>query len=581
MSDDLEINIGTKMAESLRAFAELNKSVATLVSKVDAVGKESQKTDQINRRLGEYAKQTWDSTRTAAEKASLEQAKFNKLLKDGSIDFDTFKRASSQFGVQSQTMFGRVKEWGASTAGQIIGATTATGAFLAALRMVGQELDANARRQDAAAAQARGESNPLRTLGLAVGSGADMNTTQAAEQVGLIAEKTKAKRGAIFTASAIAGSARGTKRTMSDAFPYVEAAARMNPGADGVEIGTIAGGALSLTQNEAGTPEQAIGLMYQGMKNARISNPMQYATGVVPGVLSMQKSGASAQEAMALLGALSLETGDATGSQSATAGVQLLSQVDEAVRTADPSVRGVEAQRKFLFETDVGRRIRDALVGPLSARIGDGKRLSKKLKPDELHGEEKTRAAMIEWLTPGSQTSRTYEAGLSSIPDMAGAGGAYADLLAQQKATPGLRSTEIREAGEAAVESLRNNAGAQSISEMRQQVNAIRAEDPSHYEASKWARQKVFDGRMSIGGVTESDASQIALSELETFMPMQARIQRDRNPNYSAQSDPLLSDAQKALIKSIDDLRATIERQQSGGRGSSTNGSVPQLQRAP
>lgn len=577
--DDIEINITTKMAEALRAWSDLHNSISKVVAKVDSVGKESQKSNQIQKELGDSARRVWEQTRTTAERAELEQAKLNKLYKDGYIDVETYRRAQERLGSAGQTTWGRMKEWAGSAAGQILGVTSAAGALLAALRLVQDQLAANARLQDAAAGHQRSEANPIRTLLLSVGSGADMSGAQAVESIRGIAGKRKADVIESLAAASSVYSARGS-RTVAEANAYFDAALRMNP-SNPEESGKVASAAMALTQNEAGTPEQAIGQIYQGMKSARVPNANQYVTGVIPGVTSMAKSGASSREAMALIGALSLETGDATGSQSATAGVQLLAQLDKAVRTVDPSVRGLEAQRKFLFETDVGKRLRDELVGPLAGRLGDGKRLKKSQTPAALHGEEKMLAAMVQFLTPGSQTAQTYEAGLASIPAMSGGSAAYEDLLVQQAAISGLETASISEAGKSALQKLLGKSRGGAAAALRESVNELRAFDQSTPKVFQWAEQTGFDALMSKRDLTPVERYDIALNELDSIRPKYSpRETLDRIGIGLADTRDGLSQDDRDLIEAINELTEELRSQKRAAMSrSSTNGPVPAVGR--
>lgn len=557
MSDDIEINFNTKMAEALRSFAEVTKAADGLVKKIDAIGKETHKTDQISRQLGNESRRVWEQTRTATEKAAQEQALYNKLLRDGYIDFETFSRASSKLGRESQSTWGKLKEWAGGAIGDMVGITSATGGLLAALRLVGAELEANARRQDAAAAQARGEADPSRKVGFALGAGADLNRDQAIARAGMIAAETKVDRSVVLSAYAQAIENRGGKsaRVAGD---YLQAAFAADRGLTAEDAGAAASAAMKITELQGGSTEQGYGVLYRGMQAAGVGDFAEYSKAVNPGLNAMSKSGSTPQESLALFAAMKGQTDTSIG-ESTAAGLKFYEKLEAKAREArSPAAgKGLTALRSWYLNDPSGRIYGQRLLA-------------------ELHGSPEFTPAMREFLTPGSKTAQGYEDALAAIPTTAGGGSGYGDWARTMQ--PGA-TEQVRTAGESALQRVRSDASMATIGELRAQLIQLREAGGQADPVMGWLKNKRTTYRLS-DDVSLDEGYGIALDELEDMLPRQARSRRGRDPSYSAATDPLLSDAQKNLIASIDALRETIERQRANGRGEA-NGAVPPLKRNP
>jgi hypothetical protein len=606
MSDDIEINIGTKMAESLRAFAELNKSVAAVVAKVDAVGKESQKTDQIQKRLGDEARRTWEATRTGAEKASQQQATYNKLLKDGYIDQETYNRAMQKLGPTAESSFSKLKGWASSTAGQIVSATAIVGTLQRALAAVNAEFDAVSRRQDRAAAQQLGEGPAIREMVRSLGSDADLTPSQATKLVGQIAYDTKADRGAAYQAAASVLSARGEKPASEVLNNDLRATLKLDPSFDGSKAGTIAPAGIQLRTFFGGTAEQAQGMLVAGQQTSNVGNAEQYAKGTVPFLLQAKNYGLTAKEAVGYTSAFTLGTGDTEGRFSGTGFVQYVKEVEETVLKLDPSMRGKSFQEmeNFLMTDPRGIKVRDRMVGVLGKKLGENKRQSRKAPSDELSGEAKVLTTKIGMLTPGSKERGLLEASLAGTPNMEDADEFYNSLIAAQDTLAELQPLKLQESTRAFAQRKRSDPDRGLHGTMRKSLKEVLEESGSSLQITQDMMLKEYELRSLVSGPEDASLRVQEMLEGEKRGLNPTFTQTMSNPEAvlgglfptlspvteltgwrgraRAENEGSLSKADRAHNQEIDDLKKAIQEwtetiKAIKGERVTPNGAVPAL----
>jgi hypothetical protein len=595
MSDDIEIKIGTEMAESLRAFAELNKSIAAVVAKVDAVGKESQKTDQIQKRLGDEAKRVWESTRTAAERASLEQARYNKLLKDGYIDQETFNRAMEKLAPAAKTGFGTLKEWAGSAAGQLIGITSIASGVAAAIALVNSQFDQMRKREQAAAKQSLGEGPLIRNMGFALGKSADMTQEQVLERVDAISRKTGANRSALLEGAASVLSARGN-RSASTAMDFLDTAATLNPSATGKELNDVAGGGLDLSKSSGANPKQAFGMIFEGMTQARVTDPSAFATNGVKAVANAMNLGVSMKEALALYGTFTQQSPDKTGAASGTGMVTFIEQINEAAQRVTPEAKSMEFFEKLeLLRTDPkGMRERDEMVPITTPNISDRKK-SRKGPKRPLTGEVVERPVMTALLTPGSDAVANLLSAGSSIPDLDRAGENYDRILSDQAENKALAPTRANEGFDAFDQSIVNLPDAARKEVIRSRLGDSLGKLPRNpLDFTNLINMAAFRSRTAAAGADETARIAIEYAERAKTGPNRVDLEAQSRSGFFGNLKPerevreqverRYQEAQSSLPAAIreqnqklDELIQFLKAQAGGSVRSSANGAVPAL----
>ncbi len=205
-----------------------------------------------------------------------------------------------------------------------------------------------------------------------------------------ISQRTGATETALYQAGVVVPSAAGNI-PLEEAVKFLEAAARISPG----DIKSTAAGMLDLA-NALGTsdPELAAGWFNALVKLVRVDTREAVASNLVPQLAGGQLVGAAPADSVAAMGALSNALADKSGAISATAFIQLASQLEKFL----PEAEGFDARVQAL-QADQG--LREQFFAEASF-------------------EQKARAAVEALLTEGSAIAQLYADKQAAIPDQAG-----------------------------------------------------------------------------------------------------------------------------------------------------------------